>query len=176
VSCAQYEKETLPNLYRRFLQVKAQALEVSDDQVIALAIKALCARPLHGHLVRERPKTVLEMYENFAKFSKSEVLHFQKLEQQRNVPKHDEASRPTQYRENRPHRNFSKHVNNIDSDGCDHHKNGKRISGHLRRRERKEHSTTEEITTTKEAACQTGGEAATKAHSSLHIACTMEMT
>jgi hypothetical protein len=33
IFCAR-EKETLPNLYRRFLQLKAQATEVSDDQVI----------------------------------------------------------------------------------------------------------------------------------------------
>jgi hypothetical protein len=33
IFCAR-EKETLPNLYRRFLQLKAQAPEVSDDQVI----------------------------------------------------------------------------------------------------------------------------------------------
>jgi hypothetical protein len=30
LSCAQCEKETLPNFYRMFLQLKAQALEVSD--------------------------------------------------------------------------------------------------------------------------------------------------
>jgi hypothetical protein len=35
LSCAQRENETLPNFYQMFLQLKAQALEVSDDQVIA---------------------------------------------------------------------------------------------------------------------------------------------
>jgi hypothetical protein len=80
LSCAQYEKETPPNFYRRFLQLKAQAPEVSYDQVIAQAIKVLRVGPLHSHLVRERPKTVLELYENFVKFSKSEVLHFWKLD------------------------------------------------------------------------------------------------
>jgi hypothetical protein len=89
--CAQYEKEVLPNFYRRFLQLKAQAPKVSDDQVISQAIKAMCARPLHNHFVRERLKTVIELYENFAQFSKSEVLHFRKLEQQRKAPKYDEA-------------------------------------------------------------------------------------
>jgi hypothetical protein len=73
-------KRTLPNFYRRFLQLKAQALEVSDNQLIAQAIKALRANPLHSHLVRERPKIVLELYEQFAKFSKSEARHFRKLE------------------------------------------------------------------------------------------------
>jgi hypothetical protein len=30
--CTKIEKERLPNFYLRFLQLKAQALEVSDDQ------------------------------------------------------------------------------------------------------------------------------------------------
>jgi hypothetical protein len=94
MSCTQHEKETLPNFYQRFLQLKAQALEASDDQVIAQAIKTLRAGPLHSHLVRERPKTMPELYEEFAKFSKSKVLHFRKLEQQRKWPKHDEALGP----------------------------------------------------------------------------------
>jgi hypothetical protein len=34
LSCTQREKETLPNVYWRFLQLKAKAPEVSDDQVI----------------------------------------------------------------------------------------------------------------------------------------------
>jgi hypothetical protein len=45
--CAQRE-ETLPDFYRTFLQLKAQAPEVSDDQAIAQAIKALDVGPLHS--------------------------------------------------------------------------------------------------------------------------------
>jgi hypothetical protein len=81
LSCAQCEKETLSIFYRRFLQLKGQAPEVSYDQVIAQAIKGLRVGPLHSHLVRELPKTVLELYEQFTKFSKSEIQHFRKLEQ-----------------------------------------------------------------------------------------------
>jgi hypothetical protein len=77
LSCAQREKETLPDFYRRFLQLKAQAPEVSDDQII----KALQVGPLHSHLVRERPKIVSELYDQFAKFSKSDVLHFRMFDQ-----------------------------------------------------------------------------------------------
>jgi hypothetical protein len=99
LSCAQREKETLPNFYRRFLQLKAQAPEVSNEQVIAQAIKALRVGLLHSHLVREQPKTVLELYEQFVKFSKSKIQHFRKLEQQRKVSKPDEAPRP-RYNEN----------------------------------------------------------------------------
>jgi hypothetical protein len=60
-------------------------------------------------------KTMLELYEEFAKFSKSDVSHFRKLEQQGKGPKHDKASVP-------PHHNnqcsYPKQVHNINSDGC----------------------------------------------------------
>jgi hypothetical protein len=61
----------LPNIYRRFLQLKVQALEVSDDQVIAQSIKSLRAGSLQCHLVIEQPKIAPELYEQFSKFSKS---------------------------------------------------------------------------------------------------------
>jgi hypothetical protein len=67
---------------------------VSDNQAITQAIKALRVGPLHNHLVSEWPKIVLELYEQFAKFSKLEIQHFRKLEQQRKVSKPDEATRP----------------------------------------------------------------------------------
>jgi hypothetical protein len=38
------EKKKHSNFYQRFLQLKAQAPKVSDDQVIAQAIKALRAQ------------------------------------------------------------------------------------------------------------------------------------
>jgi hypothetical protein len=87
---------------------------VLDDQVITQAIKALRAGPLHNHLVREWPKIVPELYEQFTKFSKLEVQHFRKLEQQRKVAKLDEAPRP-HYSDNQ--RNYPKPVHSIDSDG-----------------------------------------------------------
>jgi hypothetical protein len=95
--------------------MKAQAPEVSDDQVIAQAIKALRAGPLHIHLVIERSKIVPELYEQFAKFRKSEIQYFRKHEQQRKVSKVDEAPRP---RHNESQHSYPKPVHNIDSDGC----------------------------------------------------------
>jgi hypothetical protein len=86
---------------------------VSDEQVIAQAIKALRTGPLHSHLVRERPKTVPELYDQFAKLNKTEIQHFRKLEQQRKVAKPDEASRPC-YDDS--HRNYLKPVHNIGPD------------------------------------------------------------
>jgi hypothetical protein len=51
------------------------------------AIKALRMRPLHGHLVRERPKIVPKLYEQFTKIRKSVVQQFHKLEQHRKTSK-----------------------------------------------------------------------------------------
>jgi hypothetical protein len=58
---------------------------------------------------------VPELYEQFAKFSKMEILQFHKLEQQRKVSKPDEATRP-RYNDNQ--RSYPRPVHNIDSDGC----------------------------------------------------------
>jgi hypothetical protein len=88
---------------------------VSDDQIITQAIKALRVGPLHNHLVREWPKIVPELYVQFAKFSKSEILHFCKLEQHRKVSKLDEATRPC-YNDNQC--SYTRSVHNIDSEGC----------------------------------------------------------
>jgi hypothetical protein len=79
--------------------------------------------PQHNHLVREHPKTVSELYEQFAKFSKLKAQHFHKLEQQRKVAKPNEAPRP-RYSDNQ--RNYPKPVHNIDSDGCGQPKNGEK--------------------------------------------------
>jgi hypothetical protein len=53
LSCQQYEREILLDFFREFLHLKAQAPEVSDEQVIMQAIKALCTDQLHSYLVRE---------------------------------------------------------------------------------------------------------------------------
>jgi hypothetical protein len=95
--------------------MKAQTLEVSDDQVITQAIKALRAGPLHSHLVIEWPKTVSELYEQFTKFSKSEIQYFRKLEQQRKISKADEAPRPCH---NENQHSYPNPVHGINSDGC----------------------------------------------------------
>jgi hypothetical protein len=100
---------------------------VSGEQVIVQAIKALRAGPLHSHLVRERPKIVLELYDQFIKFCKSEVQRFRKPEQQRKVTKPDEAPR-ARYGDNQ--RNYHKPVHNIGSDGCGPSENWNKILEH----------------------------------------------
>jgi hypothetical protein len=88
---------------------------VLDKQVIVQAIKALCVEPLHNHLVREWHKTVPELYDQLTKFSKYEIQHFRKLEQQRKVAKPDKAPRACN---GDNQQNYPKLVHNIGSDGC----------------------------------------------------------
>jgi hypothetical protein len=98
------------------------APKVSDEQAIMQAIKALCARQIHSHLVTERPRTLQELYEEFQKFSKVEILHFRKLDQQRKSARENESSRPFKYNKSKEvHSNFDtshRQVHSIDSDGC----------------------------------------------------------
>jgi hypothetical protein len=96
-SYQQYERETLPDFFHRLFRLKAQAPEVSDEQAITHVIKALRAGQLHSHLVRERSKTLEGLYEEFRKFSRSEVSHYCKLDQQRKVTNENECSRPFKY-------------------------------------------------------------------------------
>jgi hypothetical protein len=55
----------LLDFFCRLLWLKAQAPEVSNVQAITQAIKALRASQLHNHLVRESPKMLEELYEEF---------------------------------------------------------------------------------------------------------------
>jgi hypothetical protein len=120
-SCQQYERETLPDFFCRFLRLKAQASGVSDE-VITEAIKALRVSQLHNNLVRECQRTLEELYDNFRKFSRSEVLHFHKLGQQRKIINENESSRPAKYSRSRESAlsldTLHKQVHNIDLDGC----------------------------------------------------------
>jgi hypothetical protein len=125
--CQQYKRETLPDFFHMFLHLKAQALEVSDEQAITQAIKALRAGQLHSHLVREHPRTLEELYDNFRKFSRSEVLQFHKPGQQRKIINENKSSRPTKCTKNRENTsNFDttyKQIHSIDSDRCGSPKN-----------------------------------------------------
>jgi hypothetical protein len=130
--CQQYEKETLPEFFRWFLQLKAQALEVLDEQVI----KALRAGQLHSYLVRERPKMLEELYEEFEMFSRAEVLHFRKLGQQRKAAIENESSRPFKYSKTKEVASsfnvMHKQVHSIDLDGCGPLENWEKNSRPLR--------------------------------------------
>jgi hypothetical protein len=77
---------------------------------------------LHSHLVRERPKTLKALYEEFWKFSRLEVSHYLKLDQQRKVTNENESSRSFKCSKGKEGTTSfdatSKQVHSIDSDGC----------------------------------------------------------
>jgi hypothetical protein len=62
------------------------------------------------------------LYEEFWKFSRSEVSHFHELDQQRKVTSENEGSRPFKYTRNKEGAasfdTTCKKVHSIDSDGC----------------------------------------------------------
>jgi aspartyl-tRNA synthetase len=148
LSCAQREKETLPNFYRRFLQLKTQASEVSNKQVIAQAIKALRVGPLHSHLVRERPKTVLILYEQFIKFSKSQILHFRKLKQH---TKYQNPMKPQYLTTMKISEATPYQYTTLILMTAGHQKIGRKFLEHLRRKDIREFSTKDPHKAAKEA-------------------------
>jgi hypothetical protein len=97
------------------------------------AIKALRVVQLHSYLVRECPRTLEELYDDFRKFNRSEVLYFYKLDQQRKNLKKNESTRPTKYTKSRgslvSFNNVHKQIHNIDSDRCRPPKNWKKNFG-----------------------------------------------
>jgi hypothetical protein len=68
LSCARYEKESLPNFCRRFLHLKPPAPEVSNDQVITQSIKAL-----HRAITQSSNKGVQEHSKNYMTILKNLV-------------------------------------------------------------------------------------------------------
>jgi hypothetical protein len=92
---------------------------------------------------------VPELYEQFVKFSKSEISHFRKLEQQRKLSKLDKALRP-HYNDNQ--RSYPKPAHNIDSDGYELPKNWKKFFEHLYKKETQGPPIKDSISTSKEEA------------------------
>jgi hypothetical protein len=98
-----------------------QPPEVFDYQVIMQAIKALRAgsfTTISQKIIQGQFKSCMKILKN----SKSELLHFRKLEQQRKSTTENEASRLTRYNRGRVSTNncdsTPKHVNDIDFDSC----------------------------------------------------------
>jgi hypothetical protein len=66
--CKQKDKEPLQNYFRRFVHLRAQAPNVLDAVAINAAILGLRAGQFRSHLMRERPKTIQRLYEEFEKY------------------------------------------------------------------------------------------------------------
>jgi hypothetical protein len=71
-SFEQKDKEPLQNYFRRFVHLRAQAPNVLDAVSINTAIVGLRASQFRSHLMRERPKTIQHLYEEFEKYCHSD--------------------------------------------------------------------------------------------------------
>jgi hypothetical protein len=72
-SCKQKDKEPLQNYFRRFVHLRAQEPNVLDAVAINAAIMGLRAGQFRSHLMRERPKTIQRLYEEFEKYCRSDI-------------------------------------------------------------------------------------------------------
>jgi hypothetical protein len=99
--CKQQEKETLWEYYRKFLTLKSQLPSVDDHIAIHYAISGLRAGVLYSHCIRDPPKNLQELYQQFEKYTRSEELHQRKVKSQRK-PKDSPQSSPTWTRPSQP--------------------------------------------------------------------------
>jgi hypothetical protein len=96
---------------------------------------------------------VPELYEQFAKFSKSEIQHFRKLEQQRKISKLDEALRP---RHNESQPATLSLCTTLTLMDVDHRRIGRRINGHPHNKQTRGPLTRDVINTAKGEDQRTG--------------------
>jgi hypothetical protein len=78
--CKQLERETLREYYRKFLTLKSQLPSVDDQIAIHYAISGLQAGVLYSHCIRDPPRNLQELYQQFEKYARSEELHQRKVE------------------------------------------------------------------------------------------------
>jgi hypothetical protein len=93
-SCKQKDKEPLQNYFRRFVHLRAQAPIVLDVIAINTAIVGLRAGQFRSHLMRERPKTIQRLYEEFEKYCRSDNDFRMCMEEQSQQKKYAKANQP----------------------------------------------------------------------------------
>jgi hypothetical protein len=95
-SCKQKDKEPLQNYFRRFVHLRAQAPNVLDAIAINAAIVGLRAGQFRSHLMRERPKTIQRLYEEFEKYCRSDNDFRMCMEEQSQQKKYAKANQPSE--------------------------------------------------------------------------------
>jgi hypothetical protein len=129
-----------------------------------------------------RPRILEELYDTFRKFNMFEVLHFQRHEQQRKIPKDNKALRPTKYNRGRENTirfgNRTKQIHNIDSDGCapppPTKKSGRKIVGLHNQKIETELSAPEKSIIAREEVIQAGDEVEGEVKIDLYTTCFMK--
>jgi hypothetical protein len=70
--CKQKDQEPLQNFFRRFVHLRTQAPNVMDAVAINATIVGLRVGKFRSHLMREWPKTIQCLYEEFKKYCRSD--------------------------------------------------------------------------------------------------------
>jgi hypothetical protein len=76
--CRQQEKETLREYYKKILLLKSKLPSADDHIAIHYAISGLHAGVLYSQCIRHPPKNLVEQYQLFKKYARSEELHQRK--------------------------------------------------------------------------------------------------
>jgi hypothetical protein len=95
-SCKQKDKEPLQNYFKRFVHLRAQAPNVLDTVAINTAIVGLRASQFRSHLMRERPRTIQCLYEEFEKYCRSDNDFRMCMEEQSQQKKSVKANQPSE--------------------------------------------------------------------------------
>jgi hypothetical protein len=80
--CRQNQGETLREYFQKFVQLKAKVPNVPKDIAIEAAIKGLRIGAFAGHLAREKPRTLEELYNEFEKYYRFDSDLRRRLEEQ----------------------------------------------------------------------------------------------
>jgi hypothetical protein len=121
-----------------------------------------------------------ELYDEFRKYSRAEVLHFCKLGQQRKTTSENESSRPFKYNKTKKvHKvsmqHISKFIASIQTD-VDLQRIGRKFLDLCDKKPRAEHMTPGEIIIKLEVTTPTEAEAGAEVKKNLSIVCSMKKT
>lgn len=72
MNCVQRDDEALSDYLKRFVQLKAQVLNVPEAAVIAAAIEGLATVQCEARFAREPPTTVKELFEIMNRYARSD--------------------------------------------------------------------------------------------------------
>lgn len=78
----------LKGYYHKFVQLKSRAPNVPEDVAIEAAIKGLHTGPFGGHLAKEKPSSIEELYNEFKKYCRYDNDLRKRMEEQYQYKQH----------------------------------------------------------------------------------------
>jgi hypothetical protein len=81
-NCKQKDREPLQNFVRRLMQQRSQIPEAHDKTTIHALIKGLTPGPTASHLIRNKPKSIDELFQKLEEYIKSDEDHRRRVAEQ----------------------------------------------------------------------------------------------